>query len=151
MRQWRRRGRPHNYHRLQSPGAGCLDDNGAYIGLISKFGVECDSACALVLAGGARRLVDPKARLSMSSMGQKRLVKSYLDEMAISPALFDELEQRSVEHQLEPDALLRVGLATGPESAEALTGPAICRSLPKPDNCRPPPAVSAQEKTPPKL
>jgi hypothetical protein len=74
------------------PGAGCLDDNGAYIGLISKFGVECDSACALVLAGGARRLVDPKARLSMSSMGQKRLVKSYLDEMAISPALFAALE-----------------------------------------------------------
>jgi hypothetical protein len=132
-------------------GAGCLDDNGAYIGLISRFGVECDPACALMLAGGARRLVDPKARLSVSSMGQKRIVKSYLEEMAIDPALFAAMDQSSVERQLEPDRMLKVGLVTGPESADALTGPVICRSSPKPDNCRLPPTVNAEAKTPPKL
>ncbi|MDG4854207.1 hypothetical protein [Mesorhizobium sp. WSM4982] len=133
------------------PGAGCLDDNGAYVGLISQFGVECDSACALMLAGGARRLVDPKARLSVSSMGQKRIVKAYLDEMAISPGLFAAIDQNSVERQLEPDIMLKVGLVTGPDTSDTLTGPAICRSSPKPDNCRLPPSANAQAKTPPEL
>ncbi|TJW87795.1 MAG: hypothetical protein E5V92_08135 [Mesorhizobium sp.] len=133
------------------PGAGCLDDNGAYVGLISQFGVECDSACALVLAAGAKRLVNPKARLSVSSMGQKRVVKAYLDEMAINPGLFAAMEQSSVERRLEPDMMLKVGLATGPESADALTGPTICKSAPKPDNCRLPPAASAEANAPPEL
>ncbi len=132
-------------------GAGCLDDNGAYIGLISQFGVECDSACALLLAGGARRLVDPKARLSVSSMGQARIVRAYLDEMAISPALFAAIEGSSVERQLEPDMMLKVGLTTGPDTSDTLTGPVICRSMPKPDNCRLPPSANAQAKAPPKL
>lgn len=132
-------------------GAGCLDDNGAYIGLISRFGVECDSACALMLAGGVRRLVDPKARLGVSSMGQKRIVKAYLDEMAINPGLFAAMEQSSVERQLEPDMMRKVGLATGQDTSDTLTGPAICKSSPKPDNCRLPPAVDAQAKTPPRL
>ncbi|WP_348628620.1 hypothetical protein [Mesorhizobium sp. WSM3864] len=133
------------------PGAGCLDDNGAYVGLISQFGVECDSACALMLAGGARRLVDPKARLSVSSMGQKRIVKAYLDEMAISPGLFAAIDQSSVERQLEPDVMLKVGLVTGLDTSDTLTGPAICRSSPKPDNCRLPPSANAQAKMPPEL
>ncbi|BCM19472.1 hypothetical protein MJ8_32490 [Mesorhizobium sp. J8] len=133
------------------PGAGCLDDNGAYVGLISQFGVECDSACALVLAGGSRRLVDPKARLSVSSMGQKQIVKAYLEEMAINPALFAAIELSSVERQLESDTMLKVGLTTGPDTSGTLTGPSICRSSPKPDNCRLPPSASAQAKTPPKF
>lgn len=133
------------------PGAGCQDDNGAYVGLISQFGVECDSACALLLAGGARRLVDPKARLSMYAMGQKQLVKSYLQEMAINPGLFAAIEQTSSERQLEPDVMLKAGLTTGPESADTLTGPAICRSSPKPEHCRLPPAVNTEAKTASKL
>jgi hypothetical protein len=132
-------------------GAGCLDDNGAYIGLISRFGVECDSACALMLAGGARRLVDPGARLSVSSRGQSRIVKAYLDEMASNPTLFAAMEQSSIERQLEPGMMLKVGLVTGPDTSDTLTGPAICRSLPKPDNCRLPPSANAQAKAPPKL
>ncbi|WP_192179917.1 hypothetical protein [Mesorhizobium amorphae] len=133
------------------PEAGCLADNGAYVGLISDVGVECDSACALMLAGGAKRLVDPKARLSMYSMGQKQIVKAYLEEMAINPGLFAAIEQSSVERQLEPDMMLKVGLVTGPESADALTGAAICRSSPKADNCRLPPAANAEANALPNL
>ena len=132
-------------------GAGCQDDNGAYVGLISQFGVECDSACAFMLAGGAKRLIDPKARLSMYAMGQKQVVKAYLEEMTIKSDLFAAIEQSSVERQLEPDMMLKVGLTTGPESAAALTGATICKSSPKPDNCRLPPAVNATAGTPPKL
>lgn len=132
-------------------GAGCSEDNGAYIGLISEFGVECDSACTLMLAGGGRRLVNPKARLTIYAMGQKQLVKAYLEEMAIKPDLFAAIEKSAAERQLEPDMMLKVGLTTGPESAQALTGATICKSSPKPDNCRLPPAVNARAKTPPKL
>lgn len=124
------------------PEAGCLADNGAYVGLISDYGVECDSACALMLAAGAKRLVDPKARLSMSSRGQTQLVKAYLEEMEMDPALFAAIG--SVERQLEPDMMLKVGLTTGPESVEALTGPAICKTSPKPDNCLLPPTAKAE-------
>ncbi|MES0201140.1 hypothetical protein NKK51_31400 [Mesorhizobium sp. M0011] len=134
-----------------APQAGCLADNGAYVGLVSDFGVECDSACALMLAGGAKRLVDPRARLSMYSMGQKLIVQAYLEEMAINPGLFAAIELNSVERQLEPDMMLKVGLVTGPESADALTGAAICRSSPKADNCRLPPAANAEANALPKL
>ncbi len=133
------------------PEAGCLDSNGAYVGLTSDFGVECDSACALMLAGGARRLVSPKARLSLYLMGQKKLVKAYLEEMAIDPGLFAVLEQRSVERQLEPEMMLKVGLTTGPQSVDALTGATICNAVPKPENCRMVSSPDAQAEPPAKL
>ena len=56
--------------------------------------------------------------------------------MAISPALFRALQSSSVERQLEPDMMLKVGLTTGRQSVDALTGSTICRSAPKPENCR---------------
>ncbi|ESY51456.1 hypothetical protein X744_30995 [Mesorhizobium sp. LNJC372A00] len=114
----------------------CLAKDGAYAGLSVDGDGECDSACALMLAGGARRLVGSQARLSLYLMGQKQAVKSYLDEMAISPALFRALQGSSVERQLEPDMMLEVGLTTGRQSVDALTGSSICRSAPKPENCR---------------
>lgn len=132
-------------------GGACLADNGAYVGLISDSGVECDSACALMLAGGVKRLVDPKARLSMYAMGQKRIVKAYLEEMAIDPGLFAVIEQRSVERQLEPDMMLKVGLTTGPQSVDALTGATICKAVPKPENCRILPSADAEAAAPAKL
>ena len=102
-----------------------------------------------MLAGGARRLVSPKARLSLYLMGQKRLVKAYLEEMAINPSLFAVLEQRSVERQLEPDVMLKVGLTTGPQSVDALTAATICDAVPKPENCRvvPTPALQAEARS----
>ncbi|MER9316505.1 hypothetical protein NKI31_13535 [Mesorhizobium sp. M0659] len=114
----------------------CLAKDGAYAGLSVDGDGDCDSACALMLAGGARRLVGSQARLSLYLMGQKQAVKSYLDEMAISPALFRALQGSSVERQLEPDMMMKVGLTTGRQSVDALTGSSICRSAPKPENCR---------------
>ncbi|RWC38367.1 MAG: hypothetical protein EOS55_31075 [Mesorhizobium sp.] len=134
------------------PGAwNCLAEDGAYAGLSIDAGVECDSACALVLAGGVRRLVGPQARLSLYLMGQKQMVKAYLEEMAIGPALFAAIEQRSVERRLEPDMMLKVGLTTGPQSVDALTGATICEAVPKPENCRIRPSANAEADAPAKL
>ncbi len=129
----------------------CLAKDGAYAGLSVDAGADCDSACALILAGGARRLVGSEARLSLYSMGQKQLVKAYLEEMAVSPALFAALQRSSVERQLEPDMMLKVGLTTGRQSVDALTGSSICKSTPKPENCRVVPSSSAQAEAPAKL
>jgi len=129
----------------------CLANDGAYAGLTVDTGGECDSACALVLAGGARRLVGAKARLSMYLMGQKQVVKAYLDEMAINPALFATLQRTSVEGQLDPEMMLKTGLTTGRQSVDALTGATICKSSPKPDNCRVLPSTDVAAKSQSKL
>jgi hypothetical protein len=114
----------------------CLAKDGAYVGLSVDAGGYCDSACALMLAGGVRRLVGSQARLSLYLMGHKQLVKAYLDEMAIDPDLFTALQRTSVERQLEPGMMLKVGLTTGPGSADEFTGPTICKAKPMPENCR---------------
>jgi len=134
------------------PGAwNCLAKEGAYAGLSIDAGVECDSACALMLAGGARRLVGPEARLSLYPMGQKQTVKTYLEEMAIGPALFKVIAGRSTEGRLEPDIMLKAGLTTGPQSVDALTGATICKAVPRPDNCRGLPSANAAADAPAKL
>ncbi|TRD00149.1 hypothetical protein FJV76_23700 [Mesorhizobium sp. WSM4303] len=129
----------------------CLAKDGAYAGLSIDGEGDCDSACALMLAGGARRLVGSEARLSLYLMGQKQTVKAYLDEMAISPALFTALQRSSVERQLEPDMMLKVGLTTGRQSVDALTGSSICKSAPKPGNCRVVASSNGQAEAPAKL
>jgi hypothetical protein len=129
----------------------CLAKEGAYAGLSTDAGVECDSACALMLAGGVRRLVGPRARLSLYPMGQKQMLKAYLEEMAIDPALFAAIERRSVERQLEPDMMLKVGLTTSLQSVDALTGATICETVPKPENCRIRPSANAEADSPAKL
>ncbi|RWO26569.1 MAG: hypothetical protein EOS09_08390 [Mesorhizobium sp.] len=53
--------------------------------------------------------------------------------------------------QLEPDAMLKLGLTTGPQSVHELTGATICKSLPKPDNCRVTPSTNAEDAAPPRL
>ncbi|MFK0689640.1 hypothetical protein ACFX5Q_15745 [Mesorhizobium sp. IMUNJ 23033] len=131
--------------------ADCPADDGAYAGLSIDAGAECDSACALMLAGGARRFVGPQARLSLHLMGQKQVVKTYLEEMAVGPGLFTAIERRSVERQLEPGMMLKVGLTTGPQSVDALTGATICKASPKPDNCRMVPSPNAQADAPARL
>lgn len=131
--------------------ADCADEDGAYAGLSIDAGGECDSACALMLAGGVRRLVGPQARLGLYPMGQKQVVRAYLEEMAIGPGLFTAIERRSVERQLEPDMMLKVGLTTGPQSVDALTGATICDAAPKPENCRVISSPNAQAEAPAKL
>jgi hypothetical protein len=131
--------------------ADCAVEDGAYAGLSIDAGAECDSACAVMLAGGVRRLVGPQARLSLYLMGQKQVVKAYLKEMAIGPGLFEAIEQRSVERQLEPEMMLKVGLTTGPQSVDVLTGATICKAVPKPENCRILPSANAEAEAPAKL
>ena len=134
------------------PGAwNCLAKEGAYAGLSTDAGVECDSACALMLAGGVRRLVGPRARLSLYPMGQKQMVKAYLEEMAIGPALFAAIERRSVERRLEPGMMLKAGLTTSLQSVDALTGATICEAMPRPENCRIRPSANAEADAPAKL
>ncbi|WP_245316074.1 hypothetical protein [Mesorhizobium wenxiniae] len=91
-----------------------------------------------MLAGGVRRLVGPRAQLTVHSMGLGQRVKTYLKEMAVGPGLL--VAMRSVpasrHRQLEPDMMLKVGLTTGLESADEFTGPTICKSEPMPENCR---------------
>ncbi|MER8403531.1 hypothetical protein [Mesorhizobium sp. M0185] len=53
--------------------------------------------------------------------------------------------------QLEAEAMLQLGLMTGSQSVDALTGATICKSSPKPDNCRVLPSASAEAETPAKL
>lgn len=129
----------------------CLAKDGAYAGVASDAKGDCDSACALMLAGGVRRLVGSRALLSLYLMGQDQLIKAYLDEMAINPDLFMALQRIPVERQLEPDVMLRVGLTTGPQSVDELMGAALCRSVPKPDNCRVVLSPNAQAEAPAKL
>ncbi|MER9338095.1 hypothetical protein NKJ06_29730 [Mesorhizobium sp. M0293] len=129
----------------------CLAKEGAYAGLSIDAGVECDSACALMLAGGVRRLVGPRARLSLYPMGQKQAVKAYLEEMAIDPALFAAIGRRSVERQLEADMMQKIGLTTSPQSVDALTGATICDAVPKPLNCRIRSSANAEADAPAKL
>ncbi|TIP23678.1 MAG: hypothetical protein E5X67_32250 [Mesorhizobium sp.] len=129
----------------------CLAKDGAYAGVASDAKGDCDSACALMLAGGVRRLVGSWALLSLGLMGQNQLIKAYLDEMAINPDLFMALQRIPVEHQLEPDTMLKLGLTTGPQSVDELTGATICKSLPKPDNCRVTPSTNAEAAAPPRL
>ncbi|SDA99241.1 hypothetical protein [Mesorhizobium qingshengii] len=131
--------------------ADCAAEDGAYAGLSIDAGVECDSACALMLAGGVRRLVGPQARLGLYLTGQKQVVKAYLEEMAIDPGLFTAIERRSVERPLEPDMMLKVGLTTGPQSVDALTGATICKAVPRPENCRILPSANAEADAPAKL
>ncbi|MGX7872679.1 hypothetical protein ACVDG5_007405 [Mesorhizobium sp. ORM6] len=125
--------------------------DGAYAGLSVDTGAECDSACALMLAGGVRRLVGSQTRLSLYPMGQRQAVKAYLNEMAIGPGLFKAIERRSVEGQLEPDMMLKVGLTTGPQSVDVLTGATICKAVPKPGNCLGPPSANAEAEAPARL
>ncbi|WP_352596105.1 hypothetical protein [Mesorhizobium sp. M0633] len=86
--------------------------------------------------------------MSVHSVGQEQKVKAYLEDMAIGPGLFTAIQLYSVERQLELDRMLKYGLITGHQSADELTGPGICRSEPRPENCREASGAKAQASTP---
>ncbi|WP_348984268.1 hypothetical protein [Mesorhizobium mediterraneum] len=118
--------------------ADCTAEDGVYVGLTIDASGECGAACPIMLAGGVRRLVGPRAQLTVHSMGLEQRVKTYLKDMAVGPGLL--VAMRSVpasrHRQLEPDMMLKVGLTTGLESVDEFTGPTICKSEPMPENCR---------------
>ncbi|MER8403532.1 hypothetical protein [Mesorhizobium sp. M0185] len=128
--------------------ADCTAEGGVYNGLTVDAGGGCGSACPIMLAGGVKRLVGPRAQLSVHSIGQEQKVKAYLEDMAIGPGLFTAIQLYSVERQLELDRMLKYGLTTGHQSADELTGPGICRSEPRPENCREASGAKAQASTP---
>ncbi|TPM89692.1 hypothetical protein [Mesorhizobium sp. B2-1-3A] len=133
------------------PSAECLAKDGVHSGLTIESESECASACPIMVAGGVRRFIGPAVRLSVSSVGLGDKVKAYLEEMAIGPGLFAAMQLSSSKRQLYQQAILKFGLATGPQSADELTGATICRSVPRPDNCRLVPSANAEADMPAKL
>lgn len=133
--------------------AGCIAKDGPHTGLTVDAGAECDAACAVMIAGGARRLVGASAHFRVHSMGMEERIRAYLDEMAISPSLFVAMQsaQYASHRELSRDELQKFGLTTGPQSADALTGATICKSSPRPDNCRVLPSGNAAAEAPAKL
>ncbi|RRH88833.1 hypothetical protein EH240_34720 [Mesorhizobium tamadayense] len=136
------------------PGAvGCVAKDGLHTGLTVDAGAACDAACAVMIAGGARRFVGADAHFLVHSMGMEDKVRAYLEEMAIGSGLFVAMQsaQYAKHRQLSRDELAEFGLTTGRQSVDALTGANICKSSPKPDNCRVLPSANAEAETPAKL
>ena len=115
--------------------AGCVAEGGAYVGLTNDELGECDAACPILLAGGVRRLVGPRAGLGVQSLGMEEKVGAYLEDMAVGPGLFAAIRLNSSQRLLDPSTALRIGLTTGSQSADELTGASICKSKPEPENC----------------
>ncbi|CDX60747.1 conserved exported hypothetical protein [Mesorhizobium plurifarium] len=136
------------------PGAaGCVAPDGLHTGLTIDAGAECDAACAVMIAGGVRRLVGADARFLVHSMGMEDKVRAYLDEMGVGSGFFAAMQsaEYAKHRELSRDELKTFGLTTGPQSVDALTGATICRSAPRPENCRGLPAADADAKAPAKL
>ncbi|TGP52470.1 hypothetical protein EN873_14405 [bacterium M00.F.Ca.ET.230.01.1.1] len=132
---------------------GCVATDGLHPGLTIDAGAQCDAACAVMVAGGARRLVGAGAHFLVHSMGMEDKVRAYLGEMAIGSGFFAAMQsaEYAKHRELSRDELQKFGLTTGPQSVDALTGATICGSAPRPDNCRVLPAADAEAKAPAKL
>ncbi|WP_192257288.1 COG3904 family protein [Mesorhizobium silamurunense] len=136
------------------PGAaGCVAKDGFHSGLTVEAGAECDAACAVMIAGGARRFVGADAHFLVHSMGMEDKVRAYLEEMAIGAGLFVAMQsaQFAKHRELSQDELAEFGLTTGRQSVDALTGATICKLSPKPGNCRVLPSANAEAESPAKL
>ncbi|MER8485766.1 hypothetical protein [Mesorhizobium sp. M1322] len=133
--------------------ADCTAEDGVYVGLTIDASGECGAACPIMLAGGVRRLVGPRAQLTVHSIDMEQRVKTYLKDMAVGSGLL--VAMRSVpasrHRQLEPDMMLKIGLTTGFESVDEFTGPTICKSEPVPENCRVVSTSEVQAEAPVKL
>jgi hypothetical protein len=125
--------------------AGCEATDGLRNGLTIDAGAHCDAACAAMIAGGTRRLVGANAHLLVHSMGMEGKVRAYLDEMAIGSGFFAAMQSAlyARHRELSKDELHEFGLTTGPQSVDALTGATVCKTSPKPDNCRILPGANA--------
>lgn len=125
---------------------GCAPRDGFYAGVAIDSGAICDAACPVMLAGGVRRFIGPNASVSVQPLAFAERIRSYLAEMSVGQDLVPPMpSDRSKLNrlQLESDLLLKVGLTTGPQSADALTGAGVCKVSPKPVNCRGLPAADA--------
>jgi hypothetical protein len=117
--------------------SGCAPDDGVFLGATLDAHGECGSPCPLMLAGGVRRLVGPNARVTMQSLGFGQRIVEYLERMAVEPALLSTMGPfKKVTTQLTPEVMAAVRLTTGAEAVDEWTAPGICRSMPRPKNCR---------------
>lgn len=124
---------------------GCAPTNGFYPGVVTDAGAGCDAACPIMLAGGVRRFVGPHVPVSVQSLAFAERIRSYLAEMSVRQDLFPPMPLNRFDYKrnrlpLEPGTMLTMGLTTGPESANHLVGPTVCKTEPRPQNC---PAASA--------
>ncbi|WP_436798471.1 hypothetical protein [Mesorhizobium ventifaucium] len=133
--------------------ADCAAKDGVYVGLTIDASGACGAACPIMLAGGVRRLVGPRAQLTVHSIGLEQRVKTYLRDMAVGPGLLAAMQSvpASRHRQLEPERMLKIGLTTGLGSADEFTGPTICKSEPMPENCRVVSTSEVQAEAPVKL
>ncbi|WP_258051854.1 hypothetical protein [Mesorhizobium sp. INR15] len=132
---------------------GCTPKNGVYAGIATDAGGQCDAACPILFAGGVGRVVGDGARLSVHFLAFEQKTSDYLGEMDIGSGFSLLMQSALSVHyvQLSADTMLNFRLTTGPQSVSALTGAMICKSSPKPDNCRALPSTNAQVDTPAKL
>lgn len=98
-----------------------------------------------MLAGGVRRFVGPKVPVSVQSLAFAERIRSYLAEMSVRQDLFPPMPLNRFDYKrnrlrLEPGTMFTMGLTTGPETANHLVGPTVCKTEPRPQNC---PATSA--------
>ncbi|MFI0845518.1 hypothetical protein [Mesorhizobium sp. IMUNJ 23232] len=104
-------------------------------------GGYCASECALLLAGGVKRLVPDRAILrvilknpKMNKAAERKLT-AYLKEMDVDPALLESLKAGPGSN-LDVTPLRAAGLVTGTRTVESITESSICKAFPAPDNCR---------------
>ncbi|RWQ22546.1 MAG: hypothetical protein EOS19_30545 [Mesorhizobium sp.] len=124
---------------------GCAPPDGFYPGVVTDLGAGCDAACPIMLAGGVRRFVGPKVPVSVQSLAFAERIRSYLAEMSVRQDLFPPMPLNRFDYKrnrlrLEPGTMFTMGLTTGPETANHLVGPTVCKTEPRPQNC---PATSA--------
>jgi hypothetical protein len=122
----------------------CKDNDGKgarYLGYVAPFGARCTEECALVLAGGRRRMAGQGAvlgRVDGSTLGKsaKRKLAAYLDEMGVKHGVMGEAYVADGQRELRQWDFMAMSLLTSSLGAELIVAADVCRQAPAPDNCR---------------
>lgn len=112
------------------------------LGKAASTGAVCMAECALVLAGGVRRMAGSATvvgRIARSTGGKAgRRVTAYLTEMGVDQALLDRMPPGSVDTAMQR-ALHKARLLTSYFSidpVDLIVSGSVCKATPAPDNCR---------------
>lgn len=132
----------------------CPQAEQAKPGLVESIGATCNSTCAVVLAGGVRRLAGPATIVgidyaSLQSKDVQALdeqMERYLNDMGMSPSLHAEMKRVGGAVRTVPvDELYDLRLTTSLDAAYLLTGVAVCKASPAAGNC----VLALQDQPPP--
>jgi len=137
----------HKWISTEQPNVVGNTTGGSWAGVISKYSKAPEATYYLLSLLATREKsqvyavrgwdgIDPGRKFHFLPPDGTGQVKTYLEEMAVGPDLFAAIKLHSSQRQLDPRKMLKVGLTTGPQSADELTGASICKSAPKPGNCR---------------